>query len=168
MYQRFKHTKPILYVMFRFLFSYKIKKNIHSHKIVGIIINSIVISNISIVAVAYWLRRKNQPSSFPWPDIAYLSGPRILIVVVVSTYLYYIILDLVGTIGQKRARARIGIARNSPGSDRLNMRAPRARPHPQTTVQIARRSLASRGKKCVFISTVTLFLCLSDWAGYSI
>lgn len=86
--------------------------------------------NISIAAVAYWIWRKNQPSSFPWPDIAYLSGPRIPIVVVVSAYLYRVVLDSVGTTGRRRARARIGTARGSPGSDRLNMRAPRARPHP--------------------------------------
>jgi len=59
--------------------------------------------------VAYWIWKKINKVLFPWPDTAYLSGPRIPIAVV---YL----LHAAGE--DARARARL-VSVRPPGSDRL-------------------------------------------------
>jgi len=80
---------------------------------------------------------------FPWPDTAYLSGPRIPIAAVYLSH----------TGEGRRTRTRVFSYRyGPPGSDHLKIYA-----LSPPSVQIARRSLASR-KKCVFISTVTISL----------
>lgn len=81
---------------------------------------------------------------FPWPDTAYLSGPRIPIAAVNLSH-------AAGEDARARARSRIGTA---PPVPTVWIYAPSP-----PSVQIARRSLASR-KKCVFISTVTISLSL--------
>jgi hypothetical protein len=93
--------------------------------------------------VAYWIWKKNQQSSFP------VTGYRIPFRTT-NSHRHRILIARGGGRRTRTRAPRIGTAPRFWSSDYIY--AP-----PPPSVQIARRSLASR-KKCVFISTVTIFL----------